>query len=127
LTGSGFNYPASSKPRDVSSKVKKNYNMDTDDLSTETYKAVIIEAEKFNHDLTLQFGVLASSCKDEKEYLAKVREVIKYLRGLDNNALSDIFFGIIPKKAILFKTLDKILENIINVEKIPENKRTYDF
>lgn len=101
--------------------------MDTDDLSTETYKAVIIEAEKFNHDLTLQFGVLASSCKDEKEYLAKVREVIKYLRGLDNNALSDIFFGIIPKKAILFKTLDKILENIINVEKIPENKRTYDF
>ena len=34
--------------------------MDTDDLSNETYKAVIIEAEKFNHDLTLQFGILAT-------------------------------------------------------------------
>ncbi|MDQ6762709.1 MAG: hypothetical protein M3015_08780 [Bacteroidota bacterium] len=40
--------------------------MDTDELSSKTYRAIIIEAEKFNHDLTLQFGVLASSCTDEK-------------------------------------------------------------
>ena len=33
--------------------------MDTDDLSNEAYQGIIIEAEKFNHDLTLQFGVLA--------------------------------------------------------------------
>jgi hypothetical protein len=31
--------------------------MDTDDLSREAYQAVIIEAEKFNHDLTLRFGL----------------------------------------------------------------------
>ena len=29
--------------------------MDTDDLSTEDYRGIIIEAEKFNHDLTLRF------------------------------------------------------------------------
>ncbi len=33
----------------------KNHIMDTDELSTENYKGIIIEAEKFNHDLTLQF------------------------------------------------------------------------
>ena len=36
--------------------------MDTDDLSIPTYTGVIIETEKFNHDLTLQFGLLALDC-----------------------------------------------------------------
>jgi hypothetical protein len=31
--------------------------MDTDDLSIPTRSGIIIEAEKFNHDLTLQFGI----------------------------------------------------------------------
>ncbi|MEA3448876.1 MAG: hypothetical protein U9Q98_10615 [Bacteroidota bacterium] len=51
--------------------------MDTDNLSNETYRAVIIEAEKFTHDLTIRFGVLASSCKNEKEYLEMSEELIK--------------------------------------------------
>jgi len=36
--------------------------MDTDDLSREAYDAIIIEAERLAHDLTLHFGVLSSSC-----------------------------------------------------------------
>lgn len=28
--------------------------MDTGDLSEETYKSILIESEKFNHDLTLK-------------------------------------------------------------------------
>ena len=36
--------------------------MDTDDLSNEAYEAVIIEAERFHHNLTLHFGVLADDC-----------------------------------------------------------------
>ena len=43
--------------------------MDTDDLSREAYDAIIIEAEKLTHDLTLNFGVLSSRCRDESEYL----------------------------------------------------------
>ena len=57
--------------------------MDTDDLSRETYQAILIEAEKFNHDLTLRFGVLAGQCKDENEYIDKSIKVINYLRKAD--------------------------------------------
>ena len=56
--------------------------MDTDELSQEAYTAIIIEAEKFNHDLTLQFGALASSCKNEKEYLLKAKNLIKEIQQL---------------------------------------------
>ena len=35
--------------------------MDTDDLSNETYETVMIQAEKYSHNLTLQFGVLAAN------------------------------------------------------------------
>ena len=101
--------------------------MDTDELSTEAYKAIIIEADKFNHDLTLQFGVMASSCNDEKEYLIKANKLIKEIQSLDKYDLSDMFFGSPPDKAALNKTLDKILANITKVEKIPKEKRHYDF
>jgi acyl-CoA hydrolase len=101
--------------------------MDTDDLSTEAYKGIIIEAEKFNHDLTLQFGVMASSCKNEKEYFLKAKKLIKEIRGLDNDELSDIFFGSLPDRDALLSTLDKILINISEVEKIPETQRHYDY
>lgn len=42
--------------------------MDTDDLSEEAYKGVMLEAEKFNHDLTLQFGLRSEDCLDEDEF-----------------------------------------------------------
>ncbi len=35
--------------------------MDTDDLSEKTYRAIMVEAERFNHDLTLQFGLLLTN------------------------------------------------------------------
>lgn len=101
--------------------------MDTDELSTEAYEAIIIEAEKFNHDLTLQFGVMASSCDNEKEYLRKAKKLVKEIRSLDENDLSDMFFGSPPHKSALNKTLDKILANITEVEKITEEKRHYEF
>ncbi len=37
--------------------------MDTDDLSKPTYNGVILECEKYNHDLTLQFGILHQPVK----------------------------------------------------------------
>lgn len=37
--------------------------MNTDDLSIPTCQGIISEVERFNHDLTLQFGVLASAVK----------------------------------------------------------------
>lgn len=51
--------------------------MDTDDLSTPTYQGIIIEAERLNHDLTLQFGILASGCKNDDDYLNKSETIIR--------------------------------------------------
>ena len=101
--------------------------MDTDDLSDETYKGIIIEAEKFNHDLTLQFGVLASSCKNEEEYWENAKELINKIRGLDEYDLSNMFFGNIPDISHLYKCLQQIELNIAEVKAIPEEKRHYEF
>ena len=101
--------------------------MDTDDLSSETYKGIMLEAEKFNHDLTLQFGVLASSCKNEEEYLKNAKELINKIRKLDEYDLSVMFFGNAPNTSHLLKCLKQMELNISEVESIPEKKRHYEF
>lgn len=101
--------------------------MDTDNLSREAYNAVIIEAEKLTHDLTLQFGVLSSSCRNETEYLKKSKQLANEIKQLDDFDLEDLLFGNVPKKSKLNYTLDRIICNIEKVNKIPMNKRYYDF
>ena len=101
--------------------------MDTDDLSREAYKGVITEAEKFNHDLTLQFGLLSSRCDDENEYLEESRKLIEEIRALDPADLEDLFFGVMPDVDKLNIALDNILKNIEKVERLPISKRKYDF
>lgn len=99
--------------------------MDTDDLSIPTYNGIIIEAERFNHDITLRFGVLASSCKDDDDYLNNVEAIIKdWLKEDDfENIIDDIFFGE-PVDEVEFKnTLFKILANIQEIRKTPMNER----
>ena len=112
----------------VGSKQKEQANnMDTDDLSSEAYDAVIIEAEKLIHDLTLQFGVLSSSCKDEKEYLEKSKQLPGEIKKLDNFELEDLFFGNVPNRKNMELTLNKIISNIEEVNKLLIDKRKYDF
>jgi len=84
--------------------------MDTDYLSNETYKAVILTAEMFNHDLTLQFGCLAMGCNDEAEYLLKAEQLIKEcLEDEDIDVLmDDIFFGNPPKEKDFRNVLSEI-------------------
>jgi len=101
--------------------------MDTDDLSNETYKAVILEAEKFNHNLTIQFGVMASSCSSEEVYLQKAKQLIREIRVLDDFDLEDLFFGTLPDKILLKQCLAQIEQNIAEVETIPKEKRHYEF
>ena len=101
--------------------------MDTDDLSRETYKAIIIEAEKFNHDLTLRFGLLSYECEDETAFIEKSEILISKLKKADKRILIDIFFGVSPDIIKLNNTLDKILDNIAKVKLIPIKKRHYDF
>jgi len=101
--------------------------MDTDDLSQEAYKAIMIEAERFNHDLTLRFGLLSGDCNDEEEYLKKSLLLIEKIKKAKKYQLEDMFFGDVPDIDQLNKTLDRIIENIERVKKIPFKKRHFDF
>ncbi|HPL05301.1 MAG TPA: hypothetical protein PLG05_09010 [Bacteroidales bacterium] len=100
--------------------------MDTDDLSREAYEGVIIEAEKFTHDLTIHYGVLAGYCEDETEYLEKAEQLTKEILQLDDWELDDFFWGEPPDKDELIITCKKILENIEKVKAIPLDEREYD-
>ena len=100
--------------------------MDTGDLSEEAYLAIMIEAERFNHDLTLQFGLLSYHCKNyvvgqiwDMSLLCDCEVFVK----ID---LDDMFFGSPPSKIEFHKTLVKILKNIEEVKKIPTEKRNYE-
>ena len=101
--------------------------MDTDDLSTEAYNGILREAEIFNHDLTLRFGMLSYKCDNEAAYLSQAKKLCREIKILSKYELDDLFFGSPPDKGLLNIVLEKILNNIIDVEKIPENKRKYDF
>jgi len=47
-----------STERAIYSRIINNQkNMDTDELSTEAYQGILIEAEKFHHDPTLHYNL----------------------------------------------------------------------
>lgn len=102
--------------------------MDTDDLSIPTYNGIIIEAERFNHDLTLQFGVLASNCKDDDDYLNQAETMIKNWLKVDDfeKIIDDIFYGEPVEEKEFRDTLNKILAKIAGIRKIPMKKREYE-
>jgi hypothetical protein len=102
--------------------------MDTDDLSIPTYNGIIAESEKFNHDLTLQFGVLASQCKDDDDYLNKAESLIKGWLMVDDFdvIIDDVFYGEYVEYKEFKKTLNIILENICEIRKTPIGKREFE-
>ncbi len=72
--------------------------MDTDDLSRESYKGILIEAEKLSHDLTLHYGVLSGECKNETEYIDKAEKLTREIMQVEDWELDDLFWGNPPKK-----------------------------
>ena len=101
--------------------------MDTDDLSRETYRGIIVEAEKLTHDLTLHYGLLSYDCENESEYIEKAEKLTREMLEVDGNELEDLFWGEPPQKEKLHLTLKKILKNIEKVKSIPYDKRKFDF
>ena len=91
--------------------------MDTDDLSDKTYKAIMAEAERFNHDLTLQFGLLSYECKDEKEFIVNSKGLIEEMKGYDEEELDDMFFGAAPSMHDFHEVLNNLLANIAKLQK----------
>ncbi len=99
--------------------------MDTADLSNETYQAILSEAEEFNHDLTLQFGLLSEECENEEVFIEKSIELIEVMKTYDEIDLDNTFFGNPPKMKDLQDVLQRMKENIEKVKLIPLSKRTY--
>ncbi len=102
--------------------------MDTNDLSSETHKAILQAAEKFHHDLTLPFGVMAESCDSDDEFLDKSESMIKnWLIDCDlDDVIDDVFFENQPKKKDFKDALKAILKNIAKVQAIPLEDRHFD-
>lgn len=102
--------------------------MDTDELSNETYKAILITSEKFNHNLTLQFGLLASDCTDDNDYLEKASQLIIDWKSDLANSINYIFFDTEKPTISSFENiLLKIQSQSAKVIRIPVEKRTFEF
>lgn len=101
--------------------------IDTSNLSNEAYEAVLIEAEKLTHDLTLHFGLLSYQAKDEADYLNKAKILAGQIKTFDKYEAEDYLFGCKISLTKLHATLDKIISNIDKVLEIPEEKRYYEF
>ena len=86
--------------------------IDTEDLSRKTYKAIILEADKFNDNLTLRFGLLSYGCDDEKEFIKKSELLIQEMFSYDEDDMDELFFGEPPTRESFYKALNKILSNI---------------
>lgn len=99
--------------------------MDSGDLSEEAYRGILVEAEKFNHDLTLQFGLLSVECEDEDEFVKESAVLIKEMENYSHVDLDDMFFGNIPKQKDFKMALKRILKNIDEIRSIPFEKRTF--
>ena len=102
--------------------------MDTDELSEETYKAILITSEKFNHNLTLQFGLLANLCSDDNDYLIKANNLIIEWKSDLANSINEIFFDTAKPKTSTFENLlSNIQSQIEKVISIPVEKRKFEF
>ena len=97
-------------------------------MSEQTYKGVIVEADLFNEDLALQFGLLAEECSDDDSFLMLSETLIKELLGCKDlkRAAEDIFFNGPVRLSDFKECLLKILANIEQVRLIPMEDRTYE-
>jgi hypothetical protein len=80
----------------------------------------------FNHDLTLQFGLLSSHCKNENDFVEKTIQLISEMKKYNDVDLDDMFFGNPPEMIKFQAALKRILDNIVELKKIPTEKRKYD-
>jgi len=101
--------------------------MDTDDLSVETYRATLVEAERFDHTITLHFGLLSYDCNNEQEFIEAVEQVLRGYKEAEAWELEDLFYGELPDMDGLRQTADKIRDNLQKVKQIPLEERHFEF
>lgn len=100
--------------------------MDTDDLSIETYKAILETAELFSHELTIEFGVLAMDCRDDNAFLDQSEMLINKCRKNIKGAMKHIFCDDNPSQKEFEEIIEKISSNIKAVKAIPIENREFE-
>lgn len=91
--------------------------IDTDDLTDETYNAILGESERFDENLTLQFGLLSYQCENEEEFISASEKIIRKMLKYNLETIDDLFFGEPPTKAEFHRVLNKISNNISKLKK----------
>jgi hypothetical protein len=78
--------------------------------------------------LTLQFGVLASECRNDDDYLNKSEARIKEWLSDDNfeEVADDIFYGEEMDLEAFRTTLKKLLSNTVEIRTPLIDERTYE-
>jgi hypothetical protein len=99
--------------------------MDTNDLSEQAYRC-LITAEGFSHDLTIEFGVLASRSGNENEFLKEAKLMIQEIEEEIDYFLEENIREEHRDKKKLIETLKQIESNIDETLEIPFEKRTFD-
>ena len=101
--------------------------MDLDDLSNETYNAIIGHSENFHPDLSIEFGALAYSCNNEGAFLREAKVLINHWLCEDVllDTINAIFYEDRPTQSKFRAVLLEILEKIENVMLIPNVKRKF--
>lgn len=95
--------------------------IDVSDLTDTTYDAIITESDRFDDNLTLQFGLLSYECEDETDFIKKSEKLIRKMLKYNVGTIDDIFFGEPPSKAEFHRILHKLLSNIEKLKKIKPN------
>jgi len=89
--------------------------MDTRDITSNTYKAILEEAELAHHDLALQFGLLAKISDDEKDYISKAEQLVALMLQYPAEDIDAIFLNEPLSKEQFHKALYRIADNIANL------------
>lgn len=91
--------------------------IDVSDLTDATYDAILVESDRFDDNLTLQFGLLSNECDDEEDFIKKSEKHIRKMLKYNVGTIDDIFFGEPPTKAEFHRILQKLLSNIEKLKK----------
>jgi hypothetical protein len=88
--------------------------IDTDYLTDKTCQVIMAKAERFDHNLTLQFGLLSYQCDDEADFIEKSKQLIRQMLKYNLADMDDMRFGE-PPTIFFHIVLNKIVENSLKL------------
>ncbi len=97
--------------------------MDTDDLTRNAYRALIVESGKISEFIQVEIGAAASRYQDENTYLGAMHTFVSHFAAQPEDFLErwNLFDEVDPEE--LGKQLSALADRILRVMKTPIEKR----